>query len=56
MREKLKELVRLERHSNAEVIRALKEVQIKGLHLDWGFSSLFNYCVEELGYSNVVVS
>jgi hypothetical protein len=35
LREKLKELVRNERKSNAEVIRALREVQLKGLHLEW---------------------
>jgi hypothetical protein len=56
MREKIKELVRLERQSNAEVIRALKEVQTRGLHLEWGFSSLFHYCVAELGYSNAAAS
>jgi hypothetical protein len=55
-REKLKELVRDERKSNAEVIRALTEVQIKGHHLDWGYSSLFHYCVAELGYSNAAAS
>ncbi len=56
LRQKLRELVQLERRSNAEVIRALKEVQIKGLHLEWGFSSLFHYCVQELGYSNAAAS
>jgi hypothetical protein len=34
LREKLKELVRDERKSNAEVIRSLREVQLKGLHLE----------------------
>jgi 5-methylcytosine-specific restriction endonuclease McrA len=56
LREKLKELVRDERKSNAEVIRSLREVQLKGLHLEWGYSSLFHYCMAELGYSNAAAS
>jgi hypothetical protein len=56
LREKLKNLVQNERKSNAEVIRGLKEVQQKGMHLDWGYSSLFHYCVAELGYSNAAAS
>jgi 5-methylcytosine-specific restriction endonuclease McrA len=56
LREKLKVLVQNERKSNAEVIRALRQVQLRGLHLDWGYSSLFHYCVVELGYSNAAAS
>jgi len=51
IRQEIKQLVARERKSNAEVIRKLREIRDSKLHLDWGFSSLFEYCTKELRYS-----
>jgi len=51
IREEIRYLVSKERKSNAEVVRKLREIRNKKLHLEWGFSSLFEYCMKELRYS-----
>jgi hypothetical protein len=41
---------------NAQVIEGLKVIYQKRVYLDWGFSSLFGFCVSELGYSEPAAS
>ena len=48
---KLRELVSRERMLVSEVLQYLREVEERKLFLDFGFSSLFAFCVGELGYS-----
>ena len=45
-------LVRHERHLQGAVIDHLSEIDARGLYLERGFSSLFDYAVRELGYSD----
>ncbi len=40
-----------ERHHMMQVLYGLQEIERKRLHLEWGFSSLHQFCVEALGYS-----
>ena len=40
-----------ERHHMLRVLYGLQEIERKRLHLEWGFSSLHQFCVEALGYS-----
>ncbi len=40
-----------ERHHMMRVLYGLQEIERKRLHLEWGFSSLHQFCVEGLGYS-----
>ena len=47
----LHQCVRRERETTAEVLRYLKEVEVRHLYLARGYSSLFVYCTEKLGYS-----
>lgn len=49
--QKLKNLVREERRITMEVLGHLREVERRRLYLERGFSSLFAFCTEELGYS-----
>jgi len=51
IRQEIKQLVANERKTNAAVVRKLKEIREKKLHLEWGYSSLFEFCTKELGYS-----
>ena len=44
-------LIRHERHLQGAVIDHLSEINARGLYLERGFSSLFDYAVRELGYS-----
>ena len=46
-----KNLVQKERHLNIQVIGHLSEIEYRKLYLKRGFSSLFDYAVKELGYS-----
>ena len=46
-----KNLVQKERQINIQVLQHLQEIQIRKLYLKRGFSSLFEYAVKELGYS-----
>ena len=46
-----KNLVQKERQINILILQHLQEIQSRKLYLDRGFSSLFEYTVKELGYS-----
>ena len=50
--ERTKELSRIEHHLEVVVIDHLREIQKSRLYLRRGFSSLFDYAVRELGYSD----
>ena len=47
-----KELCRREKELEAQIIRNLIEISKSKLHLEMGYSNLFNFCVEELGLSH----
>ena len=47
-----RQLVDRERHLHVEIIDHLREIEDRDLHLARGFSTLFDYAVNELGYSN----
>ena len=49
-------LVRHERHLQGAVIDHLSEIEARGLYLERGFSSLFDYAVRELGYSDAAAA
>ena len=48
---RLDELVRQEKQLGANIVAHLVEVERRGLHLEYGYSSIFKYCVEKLGLS-----
>src|ERR1700730_2539872 len=48
---KTKSLVKEEKKITQSILNHLEEVEYRKLYLARGFSSLFSYCVEELGYS-----
>ena len=50
--ERTKELSGIEHHLKVVVIDHLREIQKRRLYLRRGFSSLFDYAVRELGYSD----
>ena len=50
--ERTKELSSIEHHLEVVVIDHLREIQKRRLYLRRGFSSLFDYAVRELGYSD----
>ena len=47
-----RKLAERERHLHVEIIDHLREIEDRDLHLARGFSTLFDYAVNELGYSN----
>jgi hypothetical protein len=47
----LESAVTREREVVSEILRYLREVEKRRLYLDSGFSSMFAYCTEKLGYS-----
>ena len=49
---RIKELSALEHHLEVVVIDHLRELNRRGLYLTLGYSSLFDYAVRELGYSD----
>ena len=49
-------LVRHERHLQGAVIDHLAEIGARGLYLERGFSSLFDYAVRELSYSDAAAA
>ena len=49
-------LIRHERHLQGAVIDHLAEIEARGLYLERGFSSLFDYAVRELGYSDAAAA
>ena len=51
-----RDLVRHERHLQGAVIDHLSEIEARGLYLERGFSSLFDYAVRELGYSDAAAA
>ena len=53
---KTRNLVRHERHLQGAVIDHLSEIEVRGLYLQRGFSSLFDYAVRELGYSDAAAA
>ena len=50
--QRIKELSALEHHLEVVVIDHLRELNRRGLYLTLGYSSLFDYAVRELGYSD----
>ncbi len=51
---RLESLCRVERRVGAQIVAHLMEVKRRRLDLDLGYSSLFSYCVERLGFSSDV--
>jgi len=49
--DKVSALVKVERETTTEILHHLREVERRRLYAQRGFSSLFSYCVESLGYS-----
>lgn len=49
--ETIQKLVLEERKLNLDILHHLKEIELRKLHLELGFSSLFEYTVQKLGYS-----
>lgn len=49
--ERLKLLALEERQATTQVLSYLCEVEKRMLHLEMGFSSLYDFCIQELGYS-----
>ena len=47
----LKSLVHDERRQVVQILDYLREVEVRGLHLARGYSSMFSFCTECLGYS-----
>ena len=46
-----KSLVQKERETHIQVFRHLREIESRKLYFSQGFSSLFDYAVRDLGYS-----
>jgi len=51
---RLESLCRVERRVGADIVAHLIEVKRRRLDLDLGYSSLYSYCVERLGFSSDV--
>ena len=49
---RLERLVSHEKETTTEIIRHLSEVEVRKLHLDLGYNSLFDYATRGLGYSD----
>ena len=49
---RLDRLASIERESLPEMLACLSEVERRNLHLDLGFSSMYEYCVERLKWSD----
>ena len=49
---KIKSLKDTEARTTAEIILHLFEIDTRGIYRDMGYSSLFSYCTEYLGYSD----
>ena len=52
--ERLETMSSSERLLGAAIVEHLCEVEARGLHLDIGFGSLFQYCTKQLGFSEDV--
>jgi hypothetical protein len=46
-----KDLCKKENDINAQIIRNLIEINNKKIHLELGYGSLFEFCIDELGLS-----
>src|ERR1700678_443086 len=46
-----KRLVKKEKEITLEILKYLQEIDLRKIYLARGFSSLFEFCVKELGYS-----
>ena len=51
-----RQLARIEQQLNVTVIDHLREIEARRLYLRRGFSSLFDYAVRELGYTDSAAS
>ena len=51
-----RKLARIEQQLNVTVIDHLREIEARRLYLRRGFSSLFDYAVRELGYTDSAAS
>ena len=49
---KAKELAKKEREIGLAMIRCIREIKLKGIHLQMGYGSLFEFVVGELNYSD----
>ncbi len=49
--QKLKNMVKNERELLTEILRHLREVELRKLYIERGYSSMFAFCTEALGYS-----
>src|SRR5581483_10755959 len=49
--EKTKSLVAEETRLTAEILEYLREIEIRALYLELGYSSLYAFCIQVLGYS-----
>ena len=54
LRSATRELVRSSHVVEAELLVHLGEIDERKLYLDWSFSSMFAFCVGELGFSEDV--
>ena len=54
LRSATRELVRRSHCVEAELLVHLGEIDERKLYLDWSFSSMFAFCVGELGFSEDV--
>lgn len=52
----IKALVTREREVTSMILHHLREIEVRKAYSDLGFSSLFDYCVRELGYSEPAAS
>lgn len=51
IRKKMKILVRQEQVLLVQILETLKAIEDNNLYLEWAYGSMFDYCVQELGYS-----
>src|SRR5688572_6219718 len=51
LREKIKSMIAEERKLLLQILEHLKTIEDKLFYLQWGYSSMFDYCTRELGYS-----
>ena len=48
----IKDKATSERKLTLEILHLLREIEVRSLYLERGYSSLHRYCVEELHYSD----
>lgn len=52
----LKNLVATERKITGKILNYLREIELRKLHLEMGYASMFDFCVKELKYSSSAAS